>query len=85
MSLALFRVFKSLEQLSFDSLVETNVVRLSPNTAKVFVSAPGGNRSHIYMMCVCVCICMNRLEKRLGRIKFASGVMCRRYVFQAQK
>ena len=35
--LALCRVFKSMEPLTFDSLAETDVVRRFPNSAKVFV------------------------------------------------
>ena len=37
--LALYRVFKSMEPLSFDKPAETDVVRRLPTSAKVFMSA----------------------------------------------
>ena len=40
--LALYRLFKTTKQLSFDSLAETDVVRRSPTYFKVFVSAQAG-------------------------------------------
>ena len=43
--LALYRVFKNMEQLSFDSPAETDVVRRFPTTANVFMSLSAGNRT----------------------------------------
>ena len=43
--LAFYRVLKSMEPLSFDSSAETDVVRRSPTSAKVFVSASAGTRT----------------------------------------
>ena len=37
--LSLYRMFKSMEPLSFDSPAETDVARKFPTLAKVFVSA----------------------------------------------
>ena len=39
----LYRVFRSMELLSFDSPAETDVVRRFPTSAKVFVSTSAGN------------------------------------------
>ena len=41
--LALHRVFKSMELLSFDSPAETDIVRRFHTSAKVFVSTSAGN------------------------------------------
>ena len=43
--LALYRVFKSMELVFFDSPAETDVVRRFPRSAKVFVAASSRNRN----------------------------------------
>ena len=43
--LALYRVYKSMEPLTFDSGEETNVVRRFPIIAQDFVSIPAGNQT----------------------------------------
>ena len=50
--LAFYGVFKSMETLPFDSPKETDVVRRSPMTTKVFNFTPAWNRTqdtHIYI------------------------------------
>ena len=46
--LALYRVFKGMEPLTFDRPAETNVVRRFPAYAKVFVSISAGNRTRAF-------------------------------------
>ena len=43
--LALYRVFKNMEPLYFDSLAETDVVRTFLRSAKVFLSTSAENRN----------------------------------------
>ena len=43
--LALYRVFKSMELLSLDSLPQNDVVRISPISEKTSESAPVGDRT----------------------------------------
>ena len=48
--LALFHVFKNMEQLSFDHPVETDVITRFPMTAKVFVPTSAGKKQYIYII-----------------------------------
>ena len=62
MFLALYRVFKSMEPLSFDSPADTEAVKRSSTSPKVFESIQGGEKKkkkniYIYIyLCVCVCV-----------------------------
>ena len=60
---ALYRVFRSVESLSFNGPAETGIVKVSATFAKVFMAASSGNRirnfqqgKHMIIMVVMVLI-----------------------------
>ena len=60
---------KCMEPLYFESLVETEVVRRFPTSAKVYCQLGGGNRAPLHlckrMLCVCVCVCEREREREI--------------------